>query len=171
MFSLVVELHWSDIGNLYWEQLKRHVRCRILRKRVNGVWMIFSFASWVIYVLIGCRAPFIRYWQPLLGTTTARCSLPHLENEGQRSVNRVSTIFAFACSVIYVPIGSRHPFIRYWQPLLGKTTVTCSLPHPENERHRSVNSFSCCIFRNQGIAHIFAFITDLLSVPIRKNTI
>jgi len=58
------------------------------------------------------------------------------------SVNGASMIFSFASWVLYVPIGCRHPFMRYWQPLTRKTTMTCSLPHPENERQQSVNSFS-----------------------------
>jgi len=87
------------------------------------------------------------------------------------SVNGASTIFSFALWVIYVPIGCRHPFIQYWHPLLAKTKAKCSLPHPENECQWSVTSFSCCIFGNQGIAQIFAFITDLLTVLISKNTL
>jgi len=55
------------------------------------------------------------------------------------SVNGISTMFSFASWVLYVPIGCRHPFMRYWQPLLAKTTVTCSLPHPEIERQQNVN--------------------------------
>jgi hypothetical protein len=57
------------------------------------------------------------------------------------SVNRASTIFSIASWVSYVPIGCSHPFMRYWQPLVAKTTATCSLRHPENERQRSVNDF------------------------------
>jgi len=87
------------------------------------------------------------------------------------SVNGASTIFSFVSWLIYVPIHCIHPFINYWQPLLAKTTAQCSLPHPENERQRSVNSFSCCIFGNQVIALIFAFITELLTAIIGKNTI
>jgi len=87
------------------------------------------------------------------------------------SVNGASTIFSVPSWVMYVPIGCRHPFIKYWQPLLAETTKTCSLPHPENERQQSVNSFSCCIFGNQGIALIFAFIKELLTALIGKNTI
>jgi len=87
------------------------------------------------------------------------------------SVNGASTIFSFASWLIYVPIGCIHPFIQYWQPLLAQTTAQCSLPHPENERQRSLNSFSCCIFSNQVIALIFAFITELLTAIIGKNTI
>ena len=80
-------------------------------------------------------------------------------------------IFKFAFWIIHVPIGCRHPFNRYWQPLLGKTTATCSLSHPENERQRSVNSFSCSIVGIQGIARIFVFIMELLTTLLGKNTI
>ena len=61
--------------------------------------------------------------------------------------------------------------MRYSQPLLGKTTVTYSLQHPENELQQSVNSFRTCIFHNQGIAQIFACITVLLTALLGKNTI
>ena len=87
------------------------------------------------------------------------------------SVNRVSTIFSFASWLIYVPIGCIHPFIKYCQPLLAKTTAKYALPHPENEYQRSVNRASCCILGNQVIALIFAFITELLTALIAKNTI
>jgi len=79
-------------------------------------------------------------------------------------------IFSFASWVIYLPIGCRHPFIRYWLPLLGKSTATRSLWHPENEHQQSINSFSCCIFGNQGIALSSAFRTELLTAVIDKNT-
>jgi len=87
MFRLVVDIHLSVIDSLYWEKLQWHAPCRIRRMSVNGASTIFSLASWIIYVLIGCRYPFIRQWLPLLGKTTATCSLPHPENERQRSVN------------------------------------------------------------------------------------
>jgi len=87
MFQLVADIHLPDIGSLYWEKLQQHAPCRILRMSVNRVLTIVSFASWVIYVLIGWRHPFTRSWQPLLGKTTATCSLLHHENEHQRSVN------------------------------------------------------------------------------------
>jgi len=86
------------------------------------------------------------------------------------SVNTVSTIYSFKSWVIYVPISCRRRFIKYWQPLLAKTTATCSLLHPENERQLTVNSFICCIFGKQGITLISAFITELLTNLIRKNT-
>jgi len=54
-------------------------------------------------------------------------------------------MFSLASGVSYFPIGSRHPFMRYWQPLLAKTTATCSLRHPENERQQSINDFQLCI--------------------------
>jgi len=48
---------------------------------VNGASTIFGFASWAIYIPIGCSDSFIKYWHPLLAKTTAKCSLPHSENE------------------------------------------------------------------------------------------
>jgi hypothetical protein len=35
--------------------------------------------------------------------------------------------------------------MRYWQPLLAKPTVTCTLRHPENERQQSIKDFWLCI--------------------------
>jgi len=87
------------------------------------------------------------------------------------SIHRESTIVTFESWVIYFPIGCSHPFIQYWQPLLAQTTATCSLLHPENEHQRRVNSFSCCMFCNRGIALISAFIPELLTAVIDKNTI
>jgi len=55
--------------------------------------------------------------------------------------------------------------------LLAETPATCSLPHSENERQWSVNSFSCCIFGIQGFALMFEFITELLSTLLCKNTL
>jgi len=86
-------------------------------------------------------------------------------------ITGVSTIFSFAPWVIYVPIGCRHPFNIYWQPVVAKTPATCSLLHPENERQRSVNSFSWCTLGDQGIVLIFVFINELLTALICKNTI
>jgi len=119
MFRLVADIELSNIGILYWQKQQRHAPCGILKMSVNGASTIFSFASWVSYVPIGCR----------------------------------------------------HPFMRYWQLLLAKTTATCSLRHPEYERQRSINSYRTCIFRNQGIAWIFACITVLLTALLCKNTI
>jgi len=86
------------------------------------------------------------------------------------SLNGASTIFSFESWVIDFPIGCRHPYIKYWQPLLAKTTGTCPLPHTENEHQPSVNSFGCCIFGPQGIALIAMFITELLTALIDNNT-
>jgi len=80
MFQLIADIHLSDIGSLYWQKQQRDAPCRILRTSVNGASRICNFTSRVLYVPIGCRLPFIRYWQPLLAKTTATCSLPHLEN-------------------------------------------------------------------------------------------
>jgi len=117
MFRLVADIHFSDIGSLYWEKLQRHAPFRILRMIVDGGSLMFSFASWLIYVSIGCR----------------------------------------------------HLFIKYWQPLLAKSTAKCSLPPPENERQWSVNSFSCCIVGNQVMVLIFALTMELLTAIIGKK--
>jgi len=61
--------------------------------------------------------------------------------------------------------------MRYWQPLLANTAVTCTLGHPWNERQQSVNSFRTSIFRNQGIVRISACITVLLTTLLGNNTI
>jgi len=87
------------------------------------------------------------------------------------SVNRESTMFGFASWVFYVPIGCRHPFMWYWQPLGAKTTATCSLLHHENKHQQSVPSFRFRICRNQGPAQIIAHKTELLTASIGKNII
>ena len=87
------------------------------------------------------------------------------------SIKGVSTIWSCESLVIYVPIDWRHPFIKYWQPLLAKTTVTCSLPHPEKERQLSVNGFSCGIFGYQGIMLNSTFMTELSTALVGNNRI
>jgi len=86
------------------------------------------------------------------------------------NVNSVSTMFSIASWVIYVLIGCIHSFMRYWQLLEAKITTTCFLPHSENKRQHSVNSFRWCIFGNQGIARIFTHITELLTAFKCRNT-
>jgi hypothetical protein len=61
--------------------------------------------------------------------------------------------------------------MKYLQPLLVKTTVTCSLQHPENERQRRVNSIRTCQFPNRGITRIFVCNTVLFTTLVGKNTI
>ena len=60
--------------------------------------------------------------------------------------------------------------MRYWQPLRAITPATYSLPHPQNEHQQSVNSIRSRMFRNEGIAWIFAYIPELLTALIRKKT-
>jgi len=86
-------------------------------------------------------------------------------------ISRASTIVNFECRVIYIPIGCRHPLMRYRQPLGENPTATCSLPHPENEGHKSVINCWSCIFCIQGIARILKLITELLTSLIGKNTL
>jgi len=75
----------------------------------------------------------ILYWEKLLRHTPCRIL--------RVSVNGASMIFSLASWVNHFPIGCRYPFIRYRLPSLGKTTATCLLPHPENERQWIVNDF------------------------------
>jgi len=65
MFELAADIQLSDIGSLYSNKQQRHAPCHILKMSVNGESTIISFTSWVIQVPIGCRPPFISYWQPL----------------------------------------------------------------------------------------------------------
>jgi len=58
---------------------------------IHGASTIFSFASEVSYIPIGCGYPFMKYWQLLLAKTTATCALRHPENEHQRSANSFKT--------------------------------------------------------------------------------
>jgi hypothetical protein len=79
------------------------------------------------------------------------------------NVNGVSTIFTIATWVIYIPIGCKHQFMKYWQPLLAKTTVTCPLLHAANECPWSINGFASCMFGNQGIVQILRNISALFT--------
>jgi len=85
------------------------------------------------------------------------------------SVNGASMIFRCAFWIIYVLIGYRHPFLRYWLPLLAKTTATCSLPHPENERQQSVNNFYLDILGNLFSDWLQASIYQILAAFTGKN--
>jgi len=85
------------------------------------------------------------------------------------SVNGASTMFSYASWIIYVPIGCRHLFIRYWQPLLGKTTLTCSLPHPENECQQSVKDFDFRIMGNSCSDQLWMSISQILTAFTGKN--
>ena len=134
---------------------------------VNRASKITSFVSWVIYVPIGSRRQFPRYWQPLLGKTRATCSLPHLENQCQCSVNNFQLrILGNVCSD-WLQIS----IYNILAAISGKTTVTWSLPSPENERQCSVDRSSCYQFGNQGIGRFLAFITESFTALIGQNTI
>jgi len=62
------------------------------------------------------------------------------------SVIRMWTNFGFASFVMLVPSSCRPLLMKYYQPLLGKTTVICSLPPPDNEHQWSFNSVRSCIW-------------------------
>jgi hypothetical protein len=81
--------------------------------------MMFSFASWVNYVPIGCRHPYTGSWQPLMAKRTATCSLGYPDNEHQLNVDSLRTCIVgkqciawiFACITVLLTA------------LLGKNTV------------------------------------------------
>jgi len=167
MFRLVSDTHLPDVRSLYWENLEGCALVLILDMSVNRASTITSFVCWVIYFPIGLRHPFPRYWKPLLGITRATCSLPHLENQCQRSVNNFQLrILGNVCSDwLQISIDN------ILAACSGETTVTWSVPSPENERQCSVDRSSRCQFGNQGIGRILAFITELLNALIGQNTI
>jgi len=156
MFWLLAEIHLSDNGSLYLEKLQRHAPYRIMQFSINGASTIVSFASWVIHVPIGCRHPFNRYSLPVLGNTTATCSLLHPENERQLIINNLQLWIVGNWFSDWLQAS----IYQILAAFTGNNTATCSLPHPENECQRSVNNFSCCIFGNQDITLISAFITE-----------
>ena len=62
-------------------------------------------------------------------------------------VNRVSTILNLTHSAIN---GLHYPILPKWMyrsVLLRKKQMTRSLPHPKNERQRSVNKFRHCVMQ------------------------
>jgi hypothetical protein len=75
------------MGSLYRQKQQQHGYHPMLTMCVNGALIIFGFASWLNYVPIGWRYPFMRFWQPWDAKITAKGSLPNPENECQQSIN------------------------------------------------------------------------------------
>jgi len=75
------------IRSFYLQARYQHSHETILSISDNGALTIYSFASCLSYVPIGCRHPFMQYWQPSLAKTTATCYLRHPENECLWSIN------------------------------------------------------------------------------------
>jgi len=87
------------------------------------------------------------------------------------SVNGASTIFRIESWVIYVPTSCRPPFFRYWQSLLGITTLICSLPHSENVRQRSGNDFPLRMLGNLCSNWLQISISEILAAFTGKTTV
>jgi hypothetical protein len=134
---------------------------------VNGGSTICGLVSSVIYQWLGCGYAQQTYSQLFLAKRQQQSQCPILS----MSVNRASIIVSFPSWLSYIPIGFRHPFMRYWQPCLAETTATCFLWHLETECQWRVNGYRTCIFCNQGIALIFTCILVLLTTLLCKNTI
>jgi hypothetical protein len=94
--------------------------------RANSARMLLRLALSHGHITIGQKD--YKYVQITMKTIIdgSRC---WIDNTSQKA----SIIFSCAFWIIYILIGYRHPFIRYWLPLLAKTTATSSVPHPENE--------------------------------------
>jgi len=78
--------HKQSIGRLYSQKRKRNAPYPILQMRVNGASKVFGYAPCVIWMPIGCRMSWMNYSLHLKQKDKAKHSLPHLENECQRSV-------------------------------------------------------------------------------------
>jgi len=48
MFRLVVDIHLSDIGSLYWEKQQQHAPCGILKMSVKVASTVLGLAYFVI---------------------------------------------------------------------------------------------------------------------------
>jgi hypothetical protein len=87
----------------------------------------------------------------------------------QMSVNGVSPISSFPSWTIHILIGCSHPFLRYQQPVTGKTTATCYLPCPENEHQPSVNNLELPILSNLCSDWLQTSIYQILAAFTGKN--
>jgi hypothetical protein len=85
------------------------------------------------------------------------------------SINGASTSWCGAFWILSVLIDHRHPFFRWWLPLLAKTTATSSLPHPEKEYHQSFNNVYLRIIGNLCSDLSQAYIYQILGVFTGKN--
>jgi hypothetical protein len=140
MFWLVADLHPSVIGSHYRHQQLRHALCRILKLSPNSESTIFSFASWVIYVPIGCRHPFSQSWHPSLAIAMAKCILPHPENERQQNINILSWCIIGNQSIAWILA-----FItELLTSLIGKYTVYSR----KNTNSKLINIGSCKTCKN-----------------------
>jgi len=54
MFRLVADIHFADIGSLYWQQQGRQTSCRIPKMSVNGASTVLAVAYLVIKASRGC---------------------------------------------------------------------------------------------------------------------
>jgi len=113
---------------------------------VNRAATILGQVSLVIENWFGCGYTESKYWLPLLAKILATHSLPHLENEHQRSVNDF-----WSCILGNQNATSLQRVIKEsLSTFIGKQIVIPSLPHLQNGRQRSINNFWSCILRILG---------------------
>jgi len=107
------------IVSIYRQNRQQLGHCPILRMSVNGPSTMFSLASWVIYLRIGCRHRLMRYWQPLGAKTPATFSLPHPDNQHHGSVNSTSSCIFYTQGILWI---FTH-IIRLLTTGIGKNTI------------------------------------------------
>jgi hypothetical protein len=86
------------------------------------------------------------------------------------SVNGASTTFWLTHSAINGLHGHILPMTKYWPSLYIRRHVTRSLPHPRNERQRSINNNRSCILNSLWSVQTYWPIITILAAFIRKNT-
>jgi hypothetical protein len=85
------------------------------------------------------------------------------------SMTGMSMTISFACWVRYVTIGCRHSFIRYWYPVLAKTTAAWTVPYPQNEYQRRVNNLERWILTNSCSKWLKTLIRQISAALIGKD--
>jgi len=78
--------HNKRTGSLLWQNNEQHGHCPILKVSVKGVSMIFSLVCTVIEKWPGRCFPWSQCYPPSLAKQWTTRSVPHYENERQRSV-------------------------------------------------------------------------------------
>ena len=171
IFRLVVDIQLPDIGSPWRLKQQLHVPWHIMRMSISGVSMIFSFASWVIYLPICCWPPLISNWQPLQKWTTATCSLLHPANMGQRRADDIHHRISCNLCSDWLLTSSSQILVAFEGIINSEMVAATSWQWTSTEHQWSFNSFICCIFGNEDIARMFALIKELSNALIENNII
>ena len=154
-----------SIGSCYKQKRQQHGHCPILRMSVNAASMIFHFPSWIIYVPIGCRHPFIWYWQPSLRKNTGACSLKHCKNEHQRSVNDLWFCKSENCRVIWSLLCITNVLAAF----IGKRDCNTATAQFWEWASTERQQFVVCKYGNYTVIRWLICIHDVLATFIGKR--